>query len=304
MSEISRIGTLAIYNNAINNSNRSKVNLANLQDQLSSGLKGRDFEAYNGQVEQLVGLEKEVKRVQMYLDNNAETSTRLTAVEKGLDQAYLVAEDAKKLFTLRNNPAFAGNPTFEIQMKAAIQNMAKELNANIAGRYLFGGTTTDTPPVIDNPVPTSFVIGVADDGYYKGSKQNVVTRVQDGFDLEYDVRADDPAFQKYFAALSLGLEGHAQNNTEKLTKAQNMMDSSIKEINALASRVQTKRANVDNIITKQKDTKLYFTSVAGEITSADTVAVASKVAIDQATLTATFQIFSRISSLNLADFLR
>ena len=303
MVEISRIGTLAIYNNAISNSNRNKANLANLQDQASSGLKGRDFKTYNGQVEQFVGLEKDIKRIQMYLDNNKETTSRLTTMENSLEQTYSIAEEAKKVFTLRNNSTFANSSTFAIQMQNSMLAMAKELNISVTGRYLFGGTNTELPPVIDNPVPRPFTVGTVDEGYYQGSKENIVTRIQDNIDVEYDIRADDPAFQKYFAALWLGIEGHNEKNNEKLADAQNMLDESIKGINALVAKVQTKRTNVDNIVTRQKDTKLYLSSVAKQISDADVVAVRSRVVIDEAVLTATFQIFSRISSLNLSQYL-
>jgi flagellar hook-associated protein 3 FlgL len=303
MVEISRIGTLAIYNNAISNFNRNKANQASLQDQASSGLKGRDFKTYNGQVEQFVGLEKDIKRIQMYLDNNAETASRLTTMENSLEQTYSIAEEAKKVFTLRNNATFADSSTFAIQMQNSMLAMAKELNVSVTGRYLFGGTNTELPPVIDNPIPQPFTVGTVDEGYYQGSKENIVTRIQDNLDVEYDIRADDPAFQKYFAALWLGIEGHNEKNNEKLADAQNMLDESIKGINALVARVQTKRTNVDNIVTRQKDTKLYLSSVVKEISDADVVAVRLRVTIEQATLTATFQIFSRISSLNLSQYL-
>lgn len=304
MVEISRIGTLAIYNNAISNFNRNKANQASLQDQASSGLKGRDFKTYNGQVEQFVGLEKDIKRIQMYLDNNAETASRLTTMENSLEQTYSIAEEAKKVFTLRNNATFADSSTFAIQMQNSMLAMAKELNVSVTGRYLFGGTNTELPPVIDNPIPQPFTVGTVDEGYYQGSKENIVTRIQDNLDVEYDIRADDPAFQKYFAALWLGIEGHNEKNNEKLADAQNMLDESIKGINALVARVQTKRTNVDNIVTRQKDTKLYLSSVVKEISDADVVAVRLRVTIEQATLTATFQIFSRISSLNLSQYLQ
>jgi flagellar hook-associated protein 3 FlgL len=304
MAEITRISTLSIYNTAINNSNKQRASLANLQDQLSSGLKGRDFKAYNGQVEQLVGLEKEVKRTKMYLDNNAETVSRLTTVEKSLEQAYNIAEEAKKLFTLRNNGSLADNIQFDVQAENFLLTMAKELNINVSGRYLFGGTNTEFPPVKDDPVPPTTTIGTPDDSYYLGSKENVVTRVQDNIDLEYDIRADDPAFQKYFAALWLGLEGHQENDITKINNAQDMLDESLKGINTLVARVQNKRTNLDSIMVRQKDVQLYFTSVVKDISNADVVAVASRVAIEEATLQATFQAFSRISSLNLSDFLR
>jgi flagellar hook-associated protein 3 FlgL len=304
MTEISRISSLAIFTNATNNSNRTKANLANLQDQLSSGLKGKEFADFHGQVEQMVGLEKEVKRLQMYIDNNAETTSRLSVMEKSLQNMYQIAEDVKKNLTLRNNPVFNNSQAFEIQTRNFIQTMAKELNVSISGRFLFAGTNTDLPPVIDDPVPAPNEVGVPDKVYYQGSEENVITRIQDNIDLEYDIRADDEAFQKYFAALWLSLEGNSENNIEKINQAQDMIDESLANMNKLIARVQTKRTNVDDIVTRQRDTKTYFNTVFLDIASVDTVEVASRVAIDQATLQATYQVFARISSLNLSDFLR
>jgi flagellin-like hook-associated protein FlgL len=77
MIEISRVSTLSIHTTAVTNSSRTQASLAKLQDQLSSGLKGRTFEDYNGQVEQFVGLDKEVKRLQMYIEHNSENSEPL-----------------------------------------------------------------------------------------------------------------------------------------------------------------------------------------------------------------------------------
>jgi flagellar hook-associated protein 3 FlgL len=225
-------------------------------------------------------------------------------MERSLQQMYDITEDVKSLLTLENNTALSDNISFGIQADNFVQTMAKELNVNIEGRYLFGGTKTDLPPVIDEPiVPMPYEAGELDAGYYQGSEENVVTRIQDNIDLTYDVRADDEAFQQFFSAVRLAAEGHSEKNREKLAKAQTMIDQSLEGINELTAKVQSKRTNIDAIVTRQKDMKLYFSQVRGEVAGADTVEVASRVAIDQATLSATFQVFARISSLKLSDFL-
>ncbi len=253
----------------------------------------------------MTGLEKEVKRLKMYQDNNAETTSRLQTQEQSLGAIIDLGDKVASLVTLRNNPAAANSISFGEQLKGLRLSIAKELNVNVEGRYLFGGTQTDVPPVIDDPdVPEAVTPGVPDDHYYRGGKQNVVTRVQDNIDLEYKARADNPAFQKLFAAISLSLKGDADKNTTELNTATDQIQDALKDINALRAGVQSQRTEVDRVTARQKDTELYYTGVSQEILNVDQVDAASKVAIDQATLQATFQVFAKISSLRLSDFLR
>jgi flagellar hook-associated protein 3 FlgL len=304
MVELTRISTLSSYNTAISNFQKVQGNLATLQDQISSGKKGRDFESYTGQVEQLTGLEKEVKRLKMYQDHNAETTSRLQTTEQALDSVIDITDKIQDLMTLRNNPVSANSISFPQQLNGLRLSVAKELNVSIEGRYLFGGTRTDAPPVIDNPVPEAFTPGTSDDAYYQGAKENVITRVQDNVDLEFDARADDPAFQKLFSAISLALKGENEKDNALIRQATNLTTEALKEIIALRSNVQSQRTEVDRITLRQKDTQLYFAGVVQEIAEVDKVDAASRVAIDQATLQATFQVYARISGLRLSDFLR
>lgn len=305
MVEITRISTLSSYNTAISNFQKVQGNLATLQDQISSGLKGRDFESYSGQVEQMTGLEKEVKRLKMYQDNNAETTSRLQTTEQALDSMIDITDKIQDLMTLRNNPTNVDTVSFEQQLKGLRLSMAKELNVNMEGRFLFGGTRSDVPPVIDEPVvPEAFVPGTPDTAYYQGAKENIITRVQDNVDLEFDARADDPAFQALFTAISLALKGHHEKDSALLRQATDQTTDALKGIIALRSHVQSQRTEVDRITLRQKDTELYFAGVVREIAEVDKVDAASRVAIDQATLQATFQVYARISGLRLSDFLR
>jgi flagellar hook-associated protein 3 FlgL len=303
MVEVSRISTLGLHTTTMNNFTKLQGDLSVLQDQISSGVKGRDFEAFNGQVEQFVGLEKEVKRITQYMENNTITVSRLQTQENVLRELVDLGDKIENLM-IGENPGTANNATFTTQMNQLRYAISQELNVNDAGRYLFGGTRSDVPPVIDNPsVPDPFVSGVPDDGYYQGSKDNMTSRAQDNVEFEFDVRADNPAFQKLFASMSLAKEASAAQDTQKWAKAKDLIKDAIGEIIALEADVSNRRVEVERINARHKEQKTYFASVISEIASVDTVAAASKVSIDQATLTATFQVFARISSLRLSDFL-
>ncbi len=303
MTEVSQISTYALHNTTLKNFNKLQGDLSVLQDQVSSGLKGRDFEAYNGQVEQLVGLEKEVKRLKEYIENNAITTSRLQTQENALSQLIDISDSVYNLM-VGENPGTQNPAVFTTQMDQLRYAIAAELNVNQGGRYLFGGTRTDLPPVIDEPeVPRPFVSGTPDDGYYQGSKKNVTSRAQDNVEFEHDARADNPAFQKLFAAMALAEEGSLEQNKSKMDAAKDMAKQATEEIIALRASVSNRRVDVDRMTAKHTQQSLYFTGVIEDIAKVDTVAAASRIAIDQATLTATFQVFARISSLRLSDFL-
>ncbi|NET71307.1 MAG: hypothetical protein F6K62_10375 [Sphaerospermopsis sp. SIO1G2] len=304
MTEISRISTLSIHTTAIDNFNKVQTDLARLQDQISSGLQGRSFEDYNGQVEHLTALEAQVNRTDRFLQTNAEAELRLRTIEDALEEVMLLSDEVKTLFTARNNPTFEDNIAFEVQLGNLRLSAAKGLNTSLEGRYLFGGTRTDQPPVIEEPVvPESVTPGVPDNIYYQGSEENVHIRIDDGIEKEYDIRADDKAFQQFFAAMSLALEGHRQNDQILLDNAQNMLDDAQAGIIALTASVRSDIVDINRVVTRQNDTKLYLSGVLQEVARVDQVEAASRVAIDEATLTATFQVFARVSALRLSDFL-
>lgn len=304
MADISRISSTTIQTNAINNFQDVQGSLAELQDQLSSGLKGRTFEDFNGQVEQLTGLEREVSRVQRFQENNAQTVSRYRTIEDTLEQVNAISDQIKTLFTARNNPAFANDIEFDSQIRDLRRAVASEVNTSFNGRFIFGGTKTDVPPVIDEPViPESFEAGTPDTAYYQGGTENISSRVDDSIKKEFTVRGDDPAFQDLFAAISTALEGHEQDDQALLDQAQDLLDTAQDGIRGLTSKTRADRVDVERIMDRQEDTELYLSGVLEDISRVDQVEVSTKVATQEATLTATFQVFSRLSNLNLSDFL-
>jgi flagellar hook-associated protein 3 FlgL len=304
MADISRVSSLATQNNAIMNFQDVRSSLVGLQDQISSGLKGRTFEDFNGQVEQLTGLEQQVGRAQRFQENNAQTVSRYRTIEDTLDQVNSIADELKSLYAARNNPAFANDIEFASQVRDLRRSIANELNTSFNGRFIFGGTKSNVPPIIDEPqIPESINPGTPDTAYYQGGTENIQSRVDDGIQKEFTVRADDPAIQELFASMSLALKAHSENDQDLLDQAQNLLDSGQDGIRGLTSKTRADRVDVERILDRQKDTELFISGLIEDIARVDQVEVSTKIANQEATLTATFQVFSRLSSLNLSDFL-
>jgi flagellin-like hook-associated protein FlgL len=102
----------------------------------------------------------------------------------------------------------------------AVEDMLQKLQANVDGRYLFGGVETGAPPMRDadqvvaaaqaavdaalaNPVPdAATAVGTAIDGvladpgsFYAGGAKHAATEIDEGVAVDYSVTGDDPAFK-------------------------------------------------------------------------------------------------------------
>lgn len=300
--QTNRISTFILHQRTMNDFTRVQSSLFDLQGQISSGLKSSDFEGLNGDVEEFTGLEAKIAKLNNYFNSNTEAISRLQTMRTSVDNIVSIADDVKNLIGSRNG-ANEGDLAFEQQIKNMRLSISRDLNISLQGRYLFGGTNTNEPPVIDEPVPETVVSGVPDDVYYKGSKENFILRAQENVEKEYAIRADDPAFQKLYAGMSLAIEGHVADDDEMVGRAFDMVQQGLDELIAVKAQMDADYVDLNNINDRHQSSITYFKGVAEAIVKSDPVAASTQVAVEQAILQATFQVFARISSLKLSDFL-
>lgn len=302
---IQRISTFAVHQGTLRDTSRVQSELANLQGQLSSGFKTDQFYGLDGQVEQYIQLDARIRKTDIYMENNEVILSRLNTTQVTMDKLIAIADDVEDLMTLRRNPTAAQNLNFPARLDALRKTATALLNTTFEGRFIFGGTRTDIPPVIE-PVPAPVETGVPDAGYYQGSSENLTARVQDNFDIEYNVRADDAGFQNFFAAIDLAIEGHngeASEADETIQDAIKMIQESLAGMNTAQTKVNSNIVAINDINSRHSDLKLYWKTVKEEVINTDIVSVSTTVALNQAILQASFQAFARINQLRLSDYL-
>jgi flagellar hook-associated protein 3 FlgL len=299
---ISRIGNLALFKSGTRNIGEVQANLAKLQQQISSGNKSSDFRGLNGQVEQFTFLESRIRQVTLYQENNAIAVARLQTADQALTQATSTVDDIENLMIQRRNGATSQTLDFELQLKNMTKSLANELNITFEGRFLFGGTNTADLPVPDPFVPQA-TPGVPDDGYYKGSKEYVSFRADDRIEFQFAARADDPAFQRIFAAVNTAISAHRVNDDAQLKVALDAVQQGQDELITLRSRVNSDRVIVEQINERHSSLELYWKGVTEQVSKTDVVAASVELARNEAILQAGFQAFARLSQLKLSDYL-
>lgn len=301
---VGHISTYALHQNTLRDSVNVQENLANLQKQLSSGAKSQNFAGLGGSgSEQFLLLENKVSQIGNYLDNNKVITARLNTTDNVLSQVIDTATNLKNLISQRRNAA-SNNAAFADTLTGEWKNIVNQLNTTQEGRYLFGGTRTDFPPVNADSFPTLKESGVPDDGYYQGNKQDVSIRANDSTEITYNVRADDAGIQKIFAGLAMAKQGHENNSDGNLEKAYDLISQGLDGIIATQSIVNQHKVQIDNINTQHESFQLYFKGLKEDIGNADIVSVSTEVAINQGILQASFQAFAKINSLRLSDYLK
>lgn len=304
MAIVSRISTYAIFRNTLGDVNNVQSHLADLQGQLSSGLKTNEFSGLSGKVEQFTFLEAKIKKTQNYEDNNATNIARLQSTNVSMDQLINAADALEDLMVARRNPAAAQDLNFESQVRIKIDSIASELNSTFEGKFIFGGTKSNVQPVITEPsVPRPVTFGTLDDGYYQGSKEDQTARASDSVDFELGIRADATGFQKMIHAAYWAIEGHTTNSDATISSAIDMLQSGIQDMISTQSDVNTNIIRLQDINERHEALRLYWKGVTEDLSKTDILSVSTQVAVDQTVLQATFQSFSQVNRLRLVDFL-
>lgn len=298
---IDRISTYGAHQRSLRDFNQVTERLANTQNQISSGYKSADFAGLNGQVEQLSSLEAKIKKNINYKDNNAIIETRLQTTNNALDQIIETGTRIKNLISQRRAPN--GDVAFSQQLNALKDQLASALNTNVEGRYVFSGSRTDAPAVII-PIPQTNRIGVPDASYYQGSAADLKARLDDDLEVTYNIRADETGFQKLFASVFQALQGDGNGSDAALSSAYALAEQGVENIIQAQGKVNANLVNIQQVNDKHENLSTYWRGLTEQISHTDLVVASTQVAVDQATLQASFQTFARLINLRLSDFLK
>lgn len=302
---VGRISTYGVHQSLLRDSTRTQTNIFDLQNQLSSGLKSGTFSGLGGGVEQFADLESRMSRGQSYVDGGNIVAGRLDVMDNALNSIITTATDIKTLITLRRNAAVGDSVAYQAQLEGKWKELVAEMNATNEGRYLFSGTATNVPAVESNVFPVLQQDGVPDTGYYHGSNDDVSMRIDDSVSITYNVRGNDPAFQKIFAGIAMaGKFGTQAGESPQMQQAYDLIAEGVNDVIGVRAVVNGNKVAVQNTVDRIQGQLLYWKGIKEQISNTDIVAVSTEVAVNQGILQASFQAFARISNLKLSDFLR
>jgi flagellar hook-associated protein 3 FlgL len=299
---INRVSNFALLNGTLNDVSDVQKQLANLQDQISSGLKSKDFQGLGGKVEQYAQLEAKIRSAANYEANNDVGVARLQTADTALKQMIDIVDDMENLIIQARGPV-GDTSGLRRQMEENLKTLASQLNTTFNGKYIFSGTNTTQAPVPD-ALAEPLENGVPDDGYYAGSTDDVTYSADEHLSYAFPARADDAAFQKIFAAAQQAMRAFSTNDDANLRDAVALMQEGQTGLVAVRSNVNNTIINVKATNERLGALQLYWKGLNESVANTDLVAASTQVASYEAILQATFSVYSRLSQLRLSDYLR
>ncbi len=279
------------------------------QVQIASGRTAQRFSKIAESASRLLNLENARSRSGEFLKNIDLVDSRLQTVETNTRQILNAATDFRTLLVNALNLSNAADLNLPTEATNVIGTVTGLLNVKQDGRFLFAGSRTDTRPVDPNdpdyfnPVPGAFPTS-ADTAYYQGDAQKLSVRVDEQFQIQYGITADDPAFEEVLRALKLVENAGVPPDRARLEEALRVITQAIDSLPDLIGRIGTSRRSLDQVSEKHRDFQLYADQTIGDIENVDVTQAMPRLTEDQIALEASFATIARLSTLSLTQFLR
>lgn len=299
---VDRISTASLHKQNLASINDVFGQLTALNKQISTGRKAHSFTDLNGKVELVSGLEGKLKKIDTYIQNNNIAVTRLEVMNNSISQIQDIASDFTSSITLRRSLVGASGFDFQQEALAALDKIADALNVDVAGRFLFSGSRTNTEPVT-TPIPDLSTIGEIDNSYYQGNSDILRTRASDSAEIDYGVTADDLGFQQLIASIKTAIEADNTNSNARFEEAINLINSAVDNIASTRARVNANTVLIKDHNTQHEQIKLVFREALANEVETDIAEASIKIASNETILQATYSTFARLSNLRLSDFL-
>lgn len=151
---IGRVGSHQMVRNFLADLGNNQVRQADLQRQLSTGKRVNDPADDPVGIGLALGIRHDLESVRAWKQNIADSQSWLSATDNALGNQVEILQRARELAVQAANGSLSNDARALIatEVTALRDQVAQVGNASLGGRYIFGGTRTDTAP-FDQTVP-------------------------------------------------------------------------------------------------------------------------------------------------------
>ncbi len=288
--------------------------------QLSSGKIAADFKDLGRQATSLLSAKSIGSRFEASLRASQEIGLRMEVYNSSLSALTEVGDQLRDevVKATANNSGLA----FMNIVRGLYERVAGLLNTEVDNRYIFGGTRTDTAPVVATTEASLLALATTGDAFVNNSTK-LTAQVDDNRTMEYGVLASDIATNLFdsfrrimqFSAGTLpsgaGAFAPAGTFSEPLTDNQRRFLQS--EVAGIKQSVDSLRdAEAQNgvrmdqlakINQRQSDDLVFWRGFISNIEDANLTEVIANLNEDRTALEASTQVVARLSRVSLLDFI-
>ncbi|MCV9884679.1 flagellar hook-associated protein FlgL [Metabacillus halosaccharovorans] len=305
-----RVTQSMLANNSLRNISKSYANLGKYQDQLATGKKIN--RPSDDPVVAIKGMfyRTNLTEVEQYKRNLSEAYTWMENSEAGIEHATQIVQRVRELLVKANNETNSPGDmeSIGVEIGELTQDLIGVANTQVAGKYIFNGTKSHTPP-ITTPVPVN-----ADGDYdYAMDTNKFNVEVSKGVGLQVNINANN-VFGKDMMNTLKDLEEALNNGTlydepnadgvrigDQLLE---QLDEQFANITAERSELGARYNRLELVDTRLSDQEVIANRILSDNEDADIEKVITDLTVQESIHRASLAVGSRIIQPTLIDFLR
>jgi flagellar hook-associated protein 3 FlgL len=282
--------------NSLRHLSQSYTNMGKYQDQLATGKK--ITRPSDDPVVAIKGMfyRTNLTEVEQYKRNLNEAYQWMESSEAGIEHANQVVQRVRELLVQGNNGS--NSPTdlqaIAVEVGQLKEDLANVANTQVAGRYIFNGTKTDTPPV--NVVDGSVTVDMNTDAF------NV--EVSNGVNLKVNINGTNVFGQDLFNTLQSIEEALNSGNMENGNDMLGDLDNHFDVLSAERSEIGARYNRLEMVDARIQDQEIIASRILSENEDADLEKVITDLTIQESIHRASLAVSSKVIQPTLIDFLR
>lgn len=315
---------------------RLNATVDNLAVEIATGFVTDKASHLGGDITQLLSIDSTLAKLETYRVNTSEatlfTSTMQTTLDEIQTRAASLSQDLLKVELTQTDEMFR---TLSTSAESSLDQMMNGLNRSIAGRFLFSGTATDTPPLVDSEEMLAelatvlsgetTVAGVetaldtwfdtAGGGFetfaYKGSTTSLAAmRLSTTESAQVDIRADDDVFRDTLKAVAKAVLASNDSlafskdvKSELISNAAVDLQTSQASVVELRAELGALESRIDETTTRNSTERTAMMIARTELVGTDGYEAATAYENTMSQLEALYTMTSRASRLSLVGYL-
>ena len=294
-----RVSNFAQHTLMLNNILNSQKRVFDGQIQAATGKVSQTYSGIAQETKRLLDLEGNLLQTRQYVKSNTIAISRLERMDSALTGMFDEASRVRALLIQKLSDSTGDAGALSTEAGHILDSVAGLLNTNEDGRFLFAGTITNVSTVVV-PIPDPTTFGVLDTTYYRGDSVELSTRAADGLTVDTGMTG----FRRLIGGLKGAIGGDITGSTTLLDQSLSLINQAITDLSDFRNEVGSRLSALSEANVRHQDFELYLENQISDIENADITQVMTRLSSDQLVLEASFMTVARLSSLNLAQFLR
>ncbi|MEQ1863182.1 MAG: flagellin [Micropepsaceae bacterium] len=308
---IERVGSWDYGNSLFNEYARIQARARQTTEQISSGKVGDQYADVGDKASVLATAKISAAGIEAFSQSTTEVLTRLNIQDLHLQQ---LSDLSARLRGAIGDAISTGHaPAFMDEIKNLFEEATGILNAKVDGKYIYGGSRTDQPPVnvttLAALVAAPTTADVFDNSTLKQTQRLDENETMETGILASDVGTDLMQLFKDIATFDAGAGGPLGMN---LTAAQSAflstehaaVPAAQQAINVIAGMNGSRHEQATNVRDRHESMAAYFAKFIGDIENVDLAEALTRLNQDQAAAEAAGRMIAQINQMSLLNFIR